>query len=142
MPRSSVITVSTIRSPDDRCELTQAVNNLKEPLSDAVAEAIKQDFASPAADADLKALNEEFLKKHSQSSEHLRRGYNVRYLIDPSSKSQNESDTQKLADSSPSIAEAVAGLGLLQSWKSDEKTVEAYREVAAKRWPEATVFQK
>jgi peptide alpha-N-acetyltransferase len=111
-------------------------------LPDSVAEAIKQDFASPASDADLKALNEEFLKKHSQSSEHLRRGYNVRYLLDPSSKSQNESDTQKLAGSSPSIAEAVAGLELLHSWKSDEKTVEAYREAAAKKWPQATVFQK
>lgn len=120
----------------------QYLNNLKEPLSGPIAEAIKQDFTYPAPDADLKALNEEFISKHSQSSSHLRRGYNVRYLLDPNSKSQNESDLQKFVASSPSIAEAVAGLELLREWKSDAKVLDAYRDAAAKQWPQAVVFQK
>ncbi|KAF1968332.1 NMDA receptor-regulated protein 1 [Bimuria novae-zelandiae CBS 107.79] len=118
------------------------LNNLKEPLTGPVAEAIKKDFTSPAADADLKALNEEFLKKHPQSPRHLWRGYNVRYILDPNSKSQNEADLQKLVASSSSIAEAVAGLELLSEWKSEAKVIDAYREAAAKKWPQATVFQK
>lgn len=118
------------------------MNNLKEPLSGPLAEVIKTDFTSPAPDADLKALNEAFLKKHSQSPDHLRRGYNVRYLLDPASKATNESELQKLVASAASIEDAAAGLELLEGWKSEAKVVDAYREVAAKRWPQASVFQK
>lgn len=63
-------------------------------------------------------------------------------MLDPKSKAQNESDVQKLIASCSSIAETMAGLELLKKWKSDAKTMDAYREAAAERWPQATAFQK
>jgi hypothetical protein len=38
--------------------------------------------------------------------------------------------------------QALAGLSYLDIWKSNASTKDAYREAAAKKWPEATVFQK
>jgi hypothetical protein len=122
------------------------VNNLTEPLPPVVAEATKQTFNSPPADADLaalKAFNDDFLRKNSQSPAHLQRGYNVRYHLDRSTKSQNETDLQKLLDTKGiTLQQAAEGNKLLQEWGSDEKTVNAYREAAAKKWPQAAVFQK
>lgn len=107
-----------------------------------MAEAVKQDFTSPAPKADLKAANEDFLKKHAQSPDHLMRGYSVRYHLDPATKSQSESDIQKILDlPSVSLAQATAGLTLLNQWKSEAAAVDAYREAAAKKWPQATLFQ-
>ncbi|KAJ4296687.1 hypothetical protein N0V90_006735 [Kalmusia sp. IMI 367209] len=121
----------------------QYLDTLQEPLTEPIAEAINQDFKSPAPKADLKAINDGFLKKHSQSQEHLQRGYSVRFHLDPTSKSQNESDLLKLFElPSISITQATAGLKLLNEWKSDVKTIDTYREAAAKKWPHATVFQK
>ena len=66
----------------------------------------------------------------------------MRYLLDPKSKAQNESDLQKLIASCSSIAETMAGLELLKEWKSGAKAVEGYREAAAEKWPQATAFQR
>ena len=104
---------------------------------------IKETFTTPAADADLTAYNNDFLKKHSQSAPHLQSGYNTRYILDNSSKSQNEEDLKKTLDlPNVTIEQAVAGLALLDEWKSDAKIQDAYREKAATRWSEATVFRK
>lgn len=123
-----------------------SVNNLNDPLPPAVTEAIKQDFNSPPANADLAALktfNGDFLKKNPQSPAHLQRGYNARFHLDPNTKSQNETDLQKLLDLEEiTLQQAAEGSKLLQEWKSDEKTVDAYRAAAAKKWPQAAMFQK
>jgi hypothetical protein len=67
----------------------------------------------------------------------------VRYVLDGSTKSQNETDLKKLLDL-PSITQqqALAGSEYLDLWKSDSSTQDAYREAAAQKWPETTVFQK
>lgn len=123
-----------------------SVNNLKDPLPAPVAEAIKQDFTDPPANADSKALktfNDDYLKSHAQDVSHLQRGYNARFHLDSKTKPQNEADLLKLLDL-PTISkeEAAEGLKLLAAWKSDTKTVDAYRTAAAKKWPQATVFSK
>jgi hypothetical protein len=124
---------------------TTLVNNLKEALPSPVAEAIKQDFTTPPANADLAALktfNDDFLKRHSDSPAHLQRGYNVRFHLDPNSKSQDEKDLQKLLSlDSVTLQQAIAGSALLEEWKSDGSAIDAYREAAAKKWPQATTFQ-
>jgi len=119
-----------------------AVSKPAEPLSSQASEVIKESFTTPPADADLKAYNDDFLKKHSQSASHLQSGYNVRYILDNSSKSQNEQDLQKTLElSSITIEEAQAGLALLTQWKSEQKVKDDYRAKAAGRWSSATVFK-
>ncbi|KAI4912693.1 hypothetical protein J4E90_006099 [Alternaria incomplexa] len=120
----------------------QAISKPAEPLSSQASEVIKESFTTPPADADLKAYNDDFLKKHSQSASHLQSGYNVRYILDNSSKSQNEQDLQKTLElSSITIEEAQAGLALLTQWKSEQKVKDDYRAKAAGRWSSATVFK-
>jgi hypothetical protein len=119
---------------------------MKDALPAPVAEALKQDFTYPPADADLaalKALNDEFLKKNKESTAHLQRGYNVRFHLDPSSKSQNEKDLQKtLGLGGVTLDQALDGVKLLKEWNSDPETIDTYREAAAKNWPQATAFQE
>jgi len=125
---------------------TTPVINLKDSLPPPVAEAIKQDFTSPPANANiaaLKAFNDDFLKSHSESPTHMQRGYNVRFHLDPSSKTQNEKDLQNLLNlDGVTLEQALEGTALLQEWKSDTKTLDAYRDAAAKKWPQAAIFQK
>lgn len=107
-----------------------------------MSQVIKESFTTPPADADLKAYNNDFLEKHSESAAHLQSAYNVRFLLDNSSKSQNEEDLKKTLDL-PSITkeQAEAGLALLDEWKSEAKVKDDYRAKAASRWSEATVFK-
>src|SRR4051812_29843456 len=114
---------------------------MKDP-SLKVSETIKSSFTLIPEDADLKAYNSEYQQKHSQSPSHLQSVYNVRYILDNSTKEQNEKDLQKTLEL-PSITmqQALTGLSYLDLWKSNEKTKTAYREAAMKKWPEASVFQ-
>lgn len=83
------------------------------------------------------------MKEHPESPAHLQAAYNVRYILDNSTKAQNEADLKKLLElPGTTIDVAAAGLSYLAEWNSDEKTVEEYRDAAAKRWPTATIFQK
>jgi hypothetical protein len=74
---------------------------------------------------------------------HLQSGYNTRYILDNSSKAQNEQDLQKTLDlSDVTIDQAIDGLALLDEWKSEQKVQDDYRAKASSRWTEATVFKK
>lgn len=108
-----------------------------------VSQVLKDTFNTPAVDADLKAYNDVFAKKHSESASHLQAAYSARNALDNSTKSQNEADLIKTLDL-PSITfeQAEQGLELLSEWKSDEKTRDEYRSKAASRWGEAIVFKK
>lgn len=73
---------------------------------------------------------------------HLQSGYNVRYILDNSSKSQNEQDLLKTLDlPTMTIEEAKAGLTLLSEWKSEQGVKDDYRGKAASRWSAAVVFK-
>lgn len=66
----------------------------------------------------------------------------MRYILDNSSKSENEKDLLKTLDlSTISLEEAEAGLDLLDEWKSEQKTKDEYKTKAASRWKEATIFK-
>jgi hypothetical protein len=91
----------------------------------------------------LKAYNNSFLQKHQKSASHLQAAYNVRHILDNSSKAQNEEDLKKTLDlSEVTIEQALAGFGLLDQWKSEQKVKDDYRAKAASRWSEATVFKQ
>jgi hypothetical protein len=93
-------------------------------------------------EADLKAYNKSFLEKHTNSASHLQAVYNVRHILDNSSRAQNEEDMKKTLDLPDiTIQQALAGFGLLDEWKSEQKVKDDYRAKAAGRWTEATVFK-
>jgi N-alpha-acetyltransferase 15/16, NatA auxiliary subunit len=118
------------------------VNELKD-IPAKVSEVLKSSFTLIPANADLNAYNSEWQQKHSQSVPHLLSAYNVRHILDKSTQGQNEADVKQLLKvDSITIEQADAGLKLLEEWKSDEKTRDAYREAAAAKFYEATVFQK
>ncbi|KAF2131503.1 N-alpha-acetyltransferas-like protein 15 [Dothidotthia symphoricarpi CBS 119687] len=120
----------------------QAVKSLSD-LPAQTSDAIKESFTTPAADADLKTFNDEFAQKHAQSAPHLQSAYNTRYVLDNSTKGQNESDLKEtLGLDGVTIEQAQAGLALLEEWKSEESVKDDYRAKAAERWSEATVFKK
>jgi hypothetical protein len=103
---------------------------------------MKESFTIPPADADLQAFNNSFLQKHSKSTSHLQSAYNVRYLLDSASKSQNEQDLKKTLElPGTTIQQAIAGFGLLEQWKSEQKVKDDYRAKAASRWSGATIFK-
>ncbi|KAF2869769.1 NMDA receptor-regulated protein 1 [Massariosphaeria phaeospora] len=111
-----------------------------------VAAILKDEFTSQwPGNADLTAHNEAFFRNFSTSPAHLQAGFYARYLLDPTDKTKAacEAELTKLltADLDISIEQAVAGAAYLDRWNSDDKTKEAYREAAARKWPEATVFQ-
>ncbi|KAF2632025.1 N-alpha-acetyltransferas-like protein 15 [Macroventuria anomochaeta] len=122
--------------------LRQALSKVSE-LPAEVSQVVKDTFTTPAADADLTAYNNEFIKKHSESARHLQAAYTARYALDNSTKSQNETDLIKTLDlSTITFEQAEQGLALLSEWKSEEKVQDEYRSKAASRWSEANVFIK
>lgn len=104
---------------------------------------IKESFTTPPANTDLKDYNKDFIRAHSQSASHLQSAYNVRYILDNSSRSQNEDDLKNILNlPDMTIEQAIIGLALLDEWKSEQKVKDDYRAEAAERWDEATVFKK
>ncbi|CBX92836.1 hypothetical protein IAQ61_005806 [Plenodomus lingam] len=121
----------------------QILSQLSEPLPSQVSQVIKDTFTTLPTDADLKAYNDDYINKHSDSALHLHAGLNTRYILDNSSKPQNEKDLQKTLDLPEiTIEQAVAGLSLLAEWKSEQNVQDDYRAKAATRWSAATVFKK
>lgn len=67
----------------------------------------------------------------------------MRNLLDSSSKAQNEEDLKKTLDLPEiTIQQALAGFGLLDEWKSEQKVKDDYRAKASTRWSEAAVFKQ
>ena len=87
------------------------------------------------------AYNAEWQQAHEESPSHVLSALRTQHFLDPSTKTSNEQKLQHLLGS-PSITMELAqtGLGILDEWNSDEKTKAAYRNAAAAKWPDATVF--
>lgn len=93
-------------------------------------------------DENLSDWNEDFLARHKSSASHIQAGVRVRGLIDKSKKGLNEhSLTATLTLDTISMQEAKLGLELLREWGSSAEVKETYRNRAAERWKQATVFQ-
>ncbi|KAF9696101.1 hypothetical protein EKO04_006156 [Ascochyta lentis] len=130
------------KAHEQSVRLRQALSKASD-LPAEVSQVVKETFTTPAADADLKAYNDDFIQKHSESATHLQAAYTARYFLDNSTKSQNEVDLIKTLDlSNITFEQAEQGLALLGEWKSDEKVKDEYRSKAASQWSEATVFKK
>ncbi|KAK2755950.1 hypothetical protein FQN54_005746 [Arachnomyces sp. PD_36] len=121
-----------------------AIDNPPEPLNPKISEIITPELdtlLSPKSSS-LAEWNESFLTAHKTSAPHVHAAASVRRLINPDSQSQGEKDllsTLELKDTS--LADAVAGLQLLNDWSSSEDVKSQYIQTAHKRWPEASTFE-
>ncbi|SMY20709.1 unnamed protein product [Zymoseptoria tritici ST99CH_1A5] len=92
------------------------------------------------------AANEDFLKKNKSSARHVFAAIKVRHMLQKgeSSAAVKESNLKDLLatleQKETTLEEATEGLGVLQQSGLGEER-EKYRAAAAKRWPEAKVFE-
>jgi N-alpha-acetyltransferase 15/16, NatA auxiliary subunit len=92
-------------------------------------------------DKDSADWNSDFLARHRSSALHVQAGLRVRGLIDKSKKEVNEKELiATLALETISMPEASAGLELLNDWSSSAEVKDKYRNSAAERWKQASVF--
>jgi hypothetical protein len=84
--------------------------------------------------------NETYLTKHKSSPQHVYSALRTRAYLDPASKAQNEKDLLATLDNA-SLEDAIDGLRLLKTWKSNENVTNKYTDAALKKWPEATVIR-
>ncbi|KAF2189796.1 TPR-like protein [Zopfia rhizophila CBS 207.26] len=120
----------------------QAVDEAKD-FPPKVSEVLKSAFTFIPFGADLLAYNNDFKRRHPKSPSHLQASYNAQYFLDKETKESNEKALQQLLElPSITMAQANAGFATLDAWGSAQRTKDSYREAAAKKWPEATIFQK
>ncbi|KAK3060496.1 hypothetical protein LTS18_008422, partial [Coniosporium uncinatum] len=113
----------------------------EDALPSKADEVVKATAEAILPQGDLTKFNDDFLSKHSKSAAHTRSALIARLLLDKSSQANNEKELTLTLDlDDVTIADALAGLANLKSWKSDSKVQEEYLEKAKKRWPEASVF--
>ena len=75
--------------------------------------------------------NDSFISTHKSSAAHVQAGLRVRYLLDKDSREQNEKTLiETLSFPTLTLAEATAGLELLEEWRSGGEAVAAYKEAA------------
>jgi hypothetical protein len=86
--------------------------------------------------------NQSFISTNKSSAAHVQAGLRVRGLIDKDSREQNEKDLiETLSLQGITLAEATAGLELLEEWRSSAEVVTAYKQAAGNIWSEATAFK-
>lgn len=90
--------------------------------------------------SDLKAVNEEFIRKHNDAYSLLAAAH-VRQVIDPqSNRTQASKDFIKIVEQeSTSLRLAQASLDLLKHWNAE---TDLFMAAAKRRWPEATIFKE
>lgn len=117
---------------------SQAISVVGNSIPPNVTEVIKTEFNLIPASADLAKLNEDFLANHSDSPEHIIVAARTRKALSSQVEKNDGALISILEKSTVTVDKAAEGLALLTLWKSGQ--VEAYREKAASKWPEATVF--
>lgn len=121
----------------------QALDSLQEPLPAKVSEIVSSEFEKllPKSQS-LGDWNESFLSSHKTSVPHVQAALTVRLLLNPDSKSQCEKELLSTLDlEDASIEKAVAGLDLLDEWRSSLAAKQTYIEKAYLKWSEASPFQ-
>ena len=108
-------------------------------MSDIISSAAQTLFPEKRDTADW---NSDFLARHQSSALHIQAGLWVRAQLDPSTKEINEKELiATLTLDTVSLPEAIAGLELLNEWKSSMEVKDNYRNRAAERWKQASRFQ-
>ena len=93
-------------------------------------------------DQSISDWNESYITAHKSSATHVQSALSVRAIIDKDSREQNEKDLiETLSLQGMTLAEATAGLELLEEWRSSAEVVAAYQKAAGSVWSEATPFK-
>lgn len=119
-----------------------ALNKLSEPLPEKISDVVLNEFDTllPKS-ADLQKWNESYLAAHNTSANHVRAVLSARLLLTPDAKAEIEKEFISTLDLESTTMEiAIAGLEVLDEWKSGPATKQAYIEKAQKKWPEASAF--
>lgn len=111
------------------------------PLPPNIVELVEAEFEPLLPKStDLAKWNDDFLSSHANSAAHVQSALAVRQLIAPDSKKQAEKDLQSSIDlETASLADAIAGLHLLDDWGSAPDVKESYASHAQKRWTQASI---
>ena len=119
------------------------IEKSREEMPSRVAEIIALELKSLlSGDQSLSDWNHSFIATHKSSASHVQAGLRVRELIDASSREQNEKDLiETLSLEGMTLAEAIAGLELLEEWRSSAEVVSAYQKAAGSIWSAATAFK-
>lgn len=118
------------------------MDNPREPLTPEVSESVNAELEKLLPKSqNLDEWNKNFLSVHKDSFSHIQAALASRQLINPDSKAQNEKDlATALGSNDASIESALAGRELLNEWRSEQATKQAYAEKAKGKWPESSVF--
>ncbi|EAS36268.3 N-terminal acetyltransferase catalytic subunit [Coccidioides immitis RS] len=121
----------------------KTLNELSEPLPAEVQEIVTSEFETLLPKSqDLAAWNDSYLTENSSSVPHIHAALTVRRIIAPEQKAQTEKDLASSIDlETASIESALAGLHLLDDWRSGPEAKTSYIGQANTRWKEASVFQ-
>ncbi|KAK2734256.1 hypothetical protein FQN55_002873 [Onygenales sp. PD_40] len=121
----------------------QTIDTLTEPLPAEVSEVIATDFEPLLSKSEnLTSWNDSFLAAHKSSAAHVQSALSVRRLLTPDAKAGTEKDLLSTVDlETTSLENALAGLHLLDDWKSSREAKAAYINQAQKRWEQASAFR-
>ena len=107
-------------------------------LPATTAEVLKSEFPALKEGGDLNEFNDEFVAANKASPRHWHAGIRARRMLG-GDKAECEERLVKLAGMEGlELEDALEVLGTLREWKSGR--ADAFKEVARKRWPEASGF--
>lgn len=125
------------------------VDSVRSSLPENVRSVITSTFDIIPESTPLKAYNDSFLSRNSDSIPCTHAALRVRNFLAPESQSQNEQDLlQTLEAEDVTIEDAKEGLDILRAWKTKkggdgtESIMQEYKRKAQERWPKATIFDK
>lgn len=120
----------------------KALDDLHEPLPSGIADIIANEFGKLLPKSlNLDEWNNSFLDSNKTSVSHVQAALTARQLLRPETKGQCEKDLIATLDlEAATIDYAIAGLELLDEWRSTSPVKIAYRERAQRRWAGASVF--
>ena len=116
-----------------------AIDSASATIPEKIAEVIKAEFTLFPDSTTPSEFNEDFLSRYSDSAPHIYAALRVRQLLPSHDKQKSEAKVLAcLQIPGIKLAEAIEGLELLSSWRSN---TESYLSQAHSLWPEATAFE-
>jgi len=128
---------------EQAARLQLALSRLTTPLPKETSEVIQSLFLSARASHSVPEETEQFLHDHRDSAAHVHSALRVRFAIDPKTAAANSAaDVEKTLDlPGLTIEQAIEGRRLLEEVRATSDVRKAYSDKAAKRWPQAPIFQ-
>lgn len=122
-----------------RSVLARSDANIPEQVTSIISLESKPLFESEQSVSDW---NESYVTANKSGAAHVQAGLRVRGELDKDSREQNEKELiETLSIQDETLTEGVAGLELLEEWRSSAEVIAAYKQAAGSIWTEATAFK-